>query len=159
AGLLTHAVVVDPTVAALPRHSTDVGGQILGIDGETLVFSLTVHTIMADVVGRERPFGRLCIGEKADSYECKASGRYRSFYSGHTVMAFTAASLVCETHAALPLYGAPWDATACTTGLLMAAAVGTLRVVADRHYATDVVLGATIGTTAGFIVPWLLHYK
>jgi membrane-associated phospholipid phosphatase len=32
-------------------------------------------------------------------------------------------------------------------------------MIADRHYATDVLLGASLGTTAGFLLPWLFHYR
>ena len=39
-----------------------------------------------------------------------------------------------------------------------AAAVGTLRIVGDQHYASDVLLGAGIGTMSGLGIPWLLHY-
>jgi hypothetical protein len=50
------------------------------------------------------------------------------------------------------------DAAACATGLALATAVGVLRIAADRHYATDVLLGAGVGLLSGWLLPWLLHY-
>jgi membrane-associated phospholipid phosphatase len=41
----------------------------------------------------------------------------------------------------------------------MAAATATLRVVADRHYFTDVATGAIVGSVFGFAIPWLFHYR
>jgi hypothetical protein len=53
--------------------------------------------------------------------------------------------------------GAPWDAVSCAGGYAVAATTATLRMVADVHYASDVLLGATVGTLVGYGVP-LLHY-
>jgi membrane-associated phospholipid phosphatase len=124
-----------------------------------MVTSLFIHSIISDVAGRERPFGRLCVGDKQDSPECKASGRYRSFFSGHTSMSFTGASLVCNTHMHVPIYRQPGDTIACAAALGAAATVGTMRIVADKHYATDVLLGATTGMIMGFAMPWVFHYR
>ena len=63
-------------------------------------------------------------------------------------------------HAHLPLYGsAAGDAAACAVALLAAGTTGTLRVVSDNHYASDVLLGAAIGLGSGLGLPWLLHYR
>ena len=44
-------------------------------------------------------------------------------------------------------------------GALMAGATvtGAARVMADAHYASDVLVGAAIGLISGLLVPWL-HY-
>ena len=157
--LIAQPLAIDPIVTWAGRGSGDVAYQTTAINIETMVTNLFVHTIFADVAGRERPFGRLCVGEKKDSPECKAGGRYRSFFSGHTTMSFTGASLVCTTHIHEPIYGKPGDAIACGAALGAAATVGTMRIVADKHYATDVLLGATTGMIVGFGMPWVLHYR
>jgi hypothetical protein len=40
----------------------------------------------------------------------------------------------------------------------LASATGVLRIVADRHYASDVIVGAVMGLSVGYGLPWLLHY-
>jgi membrane-associated phospholipid phosphatase len=67
---------------------------------------------------------------------------------------------VCSHHAHLPLYGggAP-DVLACAASFAAAATVGTLRVVSDQHFTTDVLTGAAVGTLTGLGLPWLLHYR
>ena len=42
-------------------------------------------------------------------------------------------------------------------GLTLAAASAYLRIAADRHYATDVTVGAVMGSLTGFAVPYLFH--
>ena len=42
-------------------------------------------------------------------------------------------------------------------GLGVAAVTGWLRIAADKHYATDVALGAGLGAGVGVAVPLLLH--
>ncbi len=43
------------------------------------------------------------------------------------------------------------------TSLPMAAATGYLRIAADKHYLTDVLTGALIGSAVGFLVPFAFH--
>jgi hypothetical protein len=59
----------------------------------------------------------------------------------------------------LPLYGggAP-DIAACAATTTFAASAGVLRIVADRHHASDVLVGALIGAGAGFALPMALSY-
>ena len=36
---------------------------------------------------------------------------------------------------------------------------GLLRVMSERHHATDVVFGAGVGLAAGLLLPWLFHFR
>lgn len=77
-----------------------------------------------------------------------------SFYSGHTSIAF-ALAVSSGTVASMRGYRlAPliWGA-----GLAAAATTGYLRVAADKHYLTDVIAGAVIGSAIGFGLPYLAH--
>jgi len=80
--------------------------------------------------------------------------RELSFYSGHTALAFSAAT-AAATVAFRRGYRSAWILTA--GGLAAATAVGYLRIAADMHHLTDVVAGAAAGALVGFAVPWLLH--
>ena len=42
-------------------------------------------------------------------------------------------------------------------GLAVAATTGYLRIAADKHYFSDVLSGALIGSAVGFMVPYLFH--
>ena len=53
--------------------------------------------------------------------------------------------------------GYRWAPLVWATGLTLGATTGYLRMAADRHYFTDVVTGAVVGSAVGFAVPYLLH--
>jgi membrane-associated phospholipid phosphatase len=109
-------------------------------------------------VRRERPFKTAYCSENPSDPDC-ASGDSSSFLSGHASTAFTGAGLVCAHHGAMPLYGNKIaDTGACATALAAATVTGGLRIVADKHYASDVIAGAALGLASGWLMPKLLHY-
>jgi len=57
----------------------------------------------------------------------------------------------CIQHSRLSLYGSA-DWAVCPAALGIAAGTSLLRVVADKHWATDVIAGAVIGATVGAVV-------
>ena len=162
AASIAYPVLVDGVIVTSGIHGADdVMEQMLLIDVEVLAVTSAVQGAVAGLAGRERPYGRNCGGELSEeSRDCRRNSRHRSFFSGHTSIAFAAAGLSCSHHMNLRLYGggAP-DAAACAASLLTAAATGTLRMVGDVHYASDVGVGMVWGSLAGFGLPWLLHYK
>ncbi len=160
--LISYPLVVDTLgVAWWHRGSDEVATQMALINAETYAVSLGLQSLTTVIGSRERPYGRTCgAGLDAISVDCTASNRYRSYFSGHTSMAFTGAALTCTHHAYLHLYGggAP-DTVACAGGLVLAGLTGFFRIMGDRHYASDVLSGALVGSATGFLVPWLLHYR
>jgi membrane-associated phospholipid phosphatase len=68
--------------------------------------------------------------------------------------------LVCAHHHYLPLWGSPLaDASACALAATGAVVTAGSRLMADRHYASDVIVGMGIGMGIGYAVPVLLHYS
>lgn len=148
------------TAAWWYRGSRETAEEMALIDLQTLAISGAIQGITNVLVSRERPFGKTCgQGElPSDAIDCEGSFHYRSFFSGHSSFSFTGAALICIHHMENELLGPPWDAISCAAGYAVAGTTATLRVVADVHYASDVLLGATVGTLVGFGVP-LLHYR
>jgi hypothetical protein len=70
------------------------------------------------------------------------------------------AGLICAHHLNVPLYGggAP-DLAACGAAVGLGLATGVMRMTADRHYASDIIVGSVIGFGGGFGLPLLLHYR
>ena len=114
--------------------------------GETIAAAYAATSWLKVAVGRERPVlytaDALTAADDPDSQ--------RSLPSGHTAAAFGAAvsylvmsgrqHLPHRTRNAVLLFGG-------------AAAVGTLRVAAGRHFPTDVLAGAALGSLIGWLVP------
>jgi membrane-associated phospholipid phosphatase len=147
------------TTAWWYRSSRDVAEQMALIDLETLAITGAVQGVTNVLVSRERPYGRTCGGELPDAaIDCDGSVHYRSFFSGHAAFSFTGAALICTHHFQNELLGAPWDALSCVGGYAVATTTATFRVVSDVHYASDVIVGALVGTIIGYGVPFL-HYR
>jgi membrane-associated phospholipid phosphatase len=76
-----------------------------------------------------------------------------SFWAGHSAFAFSLAASATQMARMRGLRGWRWLAVASFAG---AAASGWLRIAADRHWLTDVVVGAGVGTAVGLGVPALV---
>lgn len=122
---------------------------------ESIIVAANINQLVKFTVGRERPFVHDLA--PADKPLTKSPGDNNlSFYSGHTMLGFVSA-VSAGTVASLKGYrAAPWI---WGTGLTLAAATGYLRIAADKHYFTDVLTGAIMGSAAGFLVPWLHRPK
>jgi hypothetical protein len=70
-----------------------------------------------------------------------------SYPSGHTATAFTNASLLFYEYKDANLWYA-------SSGFLFATATGVLRIANNKHYASDVLTGAGIGTAVGLLVSY-----
>jgi membrane-associated phospholipid phosphatase len=82
-----------------------------------------------------------------------------AFWSGHTSIVAASAGLVWASHRYMPLWGSPVaDASACALAVTGALVTGVTRLAADRHYASDVIVGMGVGFGLGYAVPILLHY-
>ncbi len=81
-------------------------------------------------------------------------GAFHSFPAGHVVEVFglAAASGVVASRRGYRLAPLVWG-----VGLTLGLATAYARMAADRHYFTDVLAGAAIGTLVGGGVPFLLH--
>lgn len=114
--------------------------------GEALAIGLAADGVLKALTGRARPY----VGH--DSVYSFRIGRgfareaYRSFPSGHAVVAFAAAAVLTEE----TTRSAP-DARWVVGPLLYAGAatVGLARSYTDHHWASDVVAGAALGTWTG----------
>lgn len=154
--------VVDVGAVALGVHqSPDVAAQMALIDAQALTLSGLTQFLVVRAVARQRPYVQDCDAEgRTITRECGGSNDYKSFFSGHAAAAFTSAGLTCVHHQHLPLYGGGTaEAWACTWAVTVAAATGLFRIVADAHYATDVLAGAGVGWFYGYVMPKLLHYR
>jgi membrane-associated phospholipid phosphatase len=148
---------LDSIAVPLLRGSPDVALQLGLMDAEAYAFSSVLAIGLYDSVGRARPSYEDC--QRDPSFVGCTVSPTASFPSGHTNEAFTAAGASCANHSFVPIYGSRlWDRLACARDVVLAASDGLLRIIGDRHYATDVLAGAAIGFSFGYGMPTLLHY-
>lgn len=155
-GLVLYPFAIDSLlVGGILHQNYDVAYQMALISLQGLFLAKLVTGLTKDLVGRARPDVNGCeLGE-----ELACGSQNESFISGHTSGAFAGAGLICAHHQNLPLYGSGFaSAAACGLSLGAATAVGTLRLVAGRHHLSDVLAGAVVGLSAGYLLPNLINY-
>jgi membrane-associated phospholipid phosphatase len=120
----------------------------LGLHGtEAVLFAQSVTYVLKGTIGRSRPF--LTNAKDPDDFHLGkgfSSGDWTSFPSGHTSTAFAAAAAVTNETTRW------WPRSTWVVGPLMyggATAVGLSRMYHNKHWASDVALGAAIGTFSG----------
>ena len=157
-----YPVLVDAVgVAGVYHGDTEAATQLALLSVE--VFSVTVglQTVFNVALSRERPFAGDCGGLISENdRRCRSDNRFYSFFSGHASQTFASAGVFCQNHRFMKLYrndGTAW--LQCTAGFALAAVTAYLRIASDYHYATDVLVGAAVGTTTGLLIPWLTRYR
>lgn len=120
---------------------------------EATVLAMDLNQLTKFVVGRERPFVHALAPDRKESGS-QPSDSNLSFFSGHTTELFSLA-VAAGTVAQMRRYRlAP---VVWAVGGLLAVSTGYLRIAADKHYLTDVLVGMGVGSAVGFAVPYALH--
>jgi membrane-associated phospholipid phosphatase len=146
--------------AALAPGKGSGGAGLRGmvISVESVAVAGTLIQSIKYVAARKRPFVRH--GHATDgstdaegaTYDVNNPDSHLSFPSGHTgaTAALTVSAAMLAT--LQESKAAPWlwaGAAVCTVS------VAALRMMAEKHYFTDVLAGAAIGAGTGALVPWL----
>jgi membrane-associated phospholipid phosphatase len=150
---------VDLGIVLVAHREPRLMWQLLMLDLEAFAVSGLVNNTLFYVVGRARPSAPDCAANPAYDDLCGV-GANASMPSGHTLVMATGAGLTCVHHHYLPIYGdGVADGAACALMSLVMVATATTRIMADRHYASDTLLGMAVGFGSGYGLPWLLHYR
>ncbi|MCC6750281.1 MAG: phosphatase PAP2 family protein [Deltaproteobacteria bacterium] len=120
---------------------------------QAMALTGAVQQLTALAVRRPRPFMyRGDTDERRDNADANMS-----FFSGHTASAF-AAAVSFATIFTLRRPHSRFRAVVWVASLLLASAVPLCRVAAGKHFWSDVLAGAAVGTSVGILVP-LLHRR
>jgi len=119
---------------------------------ESLGFIWMLTEATKKIAGRERPYGRECGSDPGYSGGCSDESRFESFFSGHASMSAGAAALLCKDAIHRNVWGESrlTRSLVCGLGVGASLATGTLRMVADKHWATDVLVGWAVGGLVGW---------
>jgi membrane-associated phospholipid phosphatase len=127
---------------ALPKALVDV---LLVV--ESAILASDVNQLVKFTVGRERPWAvSVPFPDTRDAH--------LSFFSGHTTLAF-AVSTAAGTVATMRGYR--WAPLVWLIGLPYAFSEGYLRIAADQHWMTDVLVGMVAGSAIGVGIPFFFH--
>lgn len=151
-GVIPAGIAAHQLLAARAEGDVREGARDLLFVAEAAVVSTSLNQIVKFAVGRQRPF--VHHGNFPEPDRRPDSDDNLSFYSGHTSLAFALASSAGTISSLRGYRSAPW---VWGVGSTLAAAVGYFRIAADKHYLTDVLVGAAVGGGIGAAVPLLLH--
>jgi membrane-associated phospholipid phosphatase len=148
------ASLLYPTALSLvtAENGWDSHLEMWRIQGEALALAMGTATFLKVVASRPRPYTYLPANERPDlsDYDVESEDAFRSFPSGHAAAAWASSmsgvSYLAVNRPELPslvhfLGGVVGGGLATSTSLL--------RVDAGKHFPTDVMGGALIGTGAG----------
>ncbi len=150
--LLPAGVAAHQLLAARGDGDAKAGLVDLLIVAEAAALAMDVNQLVKFSVGRQRPFVHYGNWREADRRPDPDDNL--SFFSGHTTLAFSLASAAGTVSTLRGYRSAPW---VWGVGMALAASVGYLRIASDKHYLTDVLVGAAVGSAAGVALPRLLH--
>jgi membrane-associated phospholipid phosphatase len=150
------SIVIGSSLYLIGRLTNHPNIEDLGWHGtEAVIFGSSITWLIKGVAGRARPFATA----DTTAHDFKFGGGFgnadrQSFPSGHTTAAFAAASAVTsEAERMWPHHF--WLVAPVMYG--GASLVGVSRMYHDKHWASDVVLGAAIGTFSGLKVVRYSH--
>ena len=114
---------------------------------EALAVSGGLVTLAKRHFNRPRPFAHFC--EPPDANELGEADSQASFFSGHTALSFAMSSTGWGLAARRGDRGAGWLKGG---GIALSTATALLRIAGDKHYLTDVLVGAAVGLGTGWLV-------
>jgi membrane-associated phospholipid phosphatase len=148
-------VIIGATMYGAGRAFGNERMADLGLHGtEAILIGLGVTAIGKSVAGRQRPYADVDDPANWGWGRGFREDEYRSFPSGHSTMGFAAAAAVSAETVRW------WPKTRWLIGPTMytgAALIGVSRMYDNKHWASDVLTGAAIGTFAGLKVVRYSH--
>jgi membrane-associated phospholipid phosphatase len=148
------------TTIAVPIVAQIAGGADARFANTTVVYfealsaNFLLNTVVKYTVQRPRPYTHRKEPAAVSYSESQGKDAYLSFYSGHAATAFSAAVagsyMFAATHAESASRYWMWG-----TEFALAGATAALRVRAGKHYYSDVVVGAVVGSGVGIALPLL----
>jgi len=154
AATLSDVLVLALPVGALGLDLASEHGRAFWPDAVVILQAISLGTLVVELtklaVRRTRPY---VYGLPTANLPSEADASL-SFFSGHTTIAFASAVAGAEVFrrrhrgdSAVPIVWA--------TGVALASTVAVTRVLAGKHFPSDVLAGAIVGTALGLLLPAL----
>jgi len=150
------AYVIGGSLYLIGRFAKKPDLQDFGWHGtEAVLVANGITGLLKGTLGRARPF----VSNDSNPRDFRFGGGFRtsdrqSFPSGHTSTAFAAAAAVTSEIRRLHPKATPYVATVMYGGATL---VGLSRMYHNKHWASDVALGAAVGTFSGLKVVRYSH--
>jgi hypothetical protein len=128
---------------------------VYGIYAESLLFGTILPFYGKAGAQRVRPY---VYNHKTPMSKKTTAEAKRSFFSGHTAVAFT--SMIFFSTVYTTYYPeSKYEPFVWSGSILLASSVGYFRMAAGAHFLTDVLVGAVVGSAIGYLIPRLHEVK
>ena len=118
---------------------------------ETMGITLAITQFTKSITDRKRPYVYQQGNSREDIQDKDAT---QSFFSGHTSVAaastFFMARMFADNHP-----NSRWKPVVWTAAAILPLSTGAMRVLAGKHFPTDVLIGYIVGAGIGYLVPYL----
>ncbi|MGH7663102.1 MAG: phosphatase PAP2 family protein [Gemmatimonadaceae bacterium] len=151
------SLIIGASMYTIGRFADNERMADLGLHGtEAILVGLGVAGVMKVIIGRARPYVDIDDPNNFGFLRGWMQPQYRSFPSGHSVAGFAAAAAVTSEAKRW------WPGSQRYVAPIMfggAALIGIARMYDNKHWASDVVLGAAIGSFAGWKIVRYHHTR
>jgi len=149
--ILLAVTILSPALLAFSDEVRNDFTPVLTMYFQALILAKASFLTLKGITQRTRPFA---YNEDAPLEAKQTQNAKRSFFSGHSSVAFAMAVFLST------VYGdyhpnSPWKPFVWGTSLLVASTVGYLRYAAGKHFPTDIITGALIGSAIGYFIPFI----
>ena len=151
--ILVWSLLAAPVGLAIATPGSRQSWTLGAMYGEVLLLNNGLMQLIKGVTDRTRPYAYNDDPDIPDELLFEVSAK-RSFPSSHTANAFAAAVFLSTTYARLHP-GSSARTWVWAGSLTAAGTVGFLRYQAGKHFPTDVIAGAVLGSAIGYLVPKL----
>ena len=141
---LLYACIISPFALnfnnQIPTNANIIIGESYLVTSSLVYFSKTTFQ-------RKRPY---VYNDKLPSQTRQNKDSQYSFFSGHTALAFNGALLTAKIYD--DFHPDKDNIYIYPAALSVASAVGVLRYKAGKHFPTDIIFGAIVGTASAFLI-------
>ncbi len=148
---LVGASILSPALLMLDPSIRKDAGTISTMYLETVLFATFLPSFGKGTAKRIRPY---VYSSAAPLDEKQNEDARRSFFSGHATWAFATsvffATVYTDYHPDSEYRDVIWG-----SAIGLASTVSLLRVTSGAHFISDVVVGAAVGSTLGYVIPYI----
>ena len=143
--------IISPGILSLSEKVRSEISPVITMYFEVLLISAQLPFVAKGITQRIRPFAY----NESVPVESKLSQNVkRSFYSGHTSVAFAMAVFLSTVYS--DYYpDSDWKYAVWGASLLTASVIGYLRYESGSHFPTDILTGAIVGSAIGYLIPFI----
>jgi membrane-associated phospholipid phosphatase len=149
--ILAAALILSPALLVFSEEVRNDFTPVLTMYFQTLILAEALPLTIKGITQRTRPF---VYNEDAPLEEKQTQNAKRSFFSGHTSVAFAMAVFLSTVYSDFHP-NSKWKPFVWGVSLLAATTVGYLRYAAGKHFPTDIITGALVGSALGYFIPFM----